>query len=197
MAGETTALVIFSPRSVFEELHGPAGSRLWRPGYLAALVEKHVPLWVVTPIAHAAKSIPNHEIIMCNPDLNMPLEANLFPFMASIFCSNDEELIAQAQYEQVLKFEDGANWIVDKTIEYSNGFDQQGEFDEDAYFDSIETIYPSSKLLELSIKLLSDNCRITSISYPGSAIGREGVAWMRSVGLDVDEFTLDRLIQDL
>ena len=41
MAGETTGLVIFSHRSVFEEIHGPAYSRLWRPGYLAAAL----PYW--------------------------------------------------------------------------------------------------------------------------------------------------------
>jgi len=90
MAGETTGLVIFSPRSVFEEIHGPAYSRLWRPGYLAALVEKHVPLWVITPIAHAAKSQPEHEIILCNPDLSGPLEMNLMPFMASIFTQSNK-----------------------------------------------------------------------------------------------------------
>ena len=90
MAGETTGLVIFSPRSVFEEIHGPAYSRLWRPGYLAALVEKHVPLWVITPIAHAAKSQPEHEIILCNPDLSGTLEMNLMPFMASIFTQSNK-----------------------------------------------------------------------------------------------------------
>ena len=95
MAGETTGLIIFSHRSVFEEIHGPAYSRLWRPGYLAALVEKHVPLWVITPIAHAAKSFPEHEIIMCNPDLGGPLEMNLMPFMASIFSQNNIEELVQ------------------------------------------------------------------------------------------------------
>ena len=92
MAGETTGLVIFSPRSIFEEIHGPAHSRLWRPGYLAALVEKHVPLWVITPISHAATSLPEHEIIMCNPDLGGPLEMNLMPFIASIFSQNNLQL---------------------------------------------------------------------------------------------------------
>ena len=85
MAGETTGLVIFSHRSVFEEIHGPAYSRLWRPGYLAALVGKHGPLWGLTPIAHAPKSFPAHETHYCNPALGWPLEMNLLPLMAYIF----------------------------------------------------------------------------------------------------------------
>jgi len=40
MAGEATGLAIFAMRSVFEEIRGPASSRLWRPGFCCTLIEK-------------------------------------------------------------------------------------------------------------------------------------------------------------
>lgn len=189
MAGETTGLIIFSHRSVFEEIHGPAYSRLWRPGYLAALVEKHVPLWVVTPIAHAAKSHPEHEIILCNPDLGGPLEMNLFPFMASLFSQNDSELRLKAENEGVMNSEGGVWWINGKSV--SHGIEE--ELDDDGQvMDRVEDfdfVHPSSKIYEMSIPLIAKTCRVTSVRYPGSALmASDGVSWMRAQGLDVDEF---------
>ncbi len=189
MAGETTGLVIFSHRSVFEEIHGPAYSRLWRPGYLAALVEKHVPLWVVTPIAHAAKSHPEHEIILCNPDLGGPLEMNLFPFMASLFSQNDSELRLKAENEGVMNSEGGVWWINGKSV--SHGIEE--ELDDDGQVmdrvEDLDFVHPSSKIYEMSIPLIAKTCRVTSVRYPGSALmASDGVSWMRAQGIDVDEF---------
>ena len=189
MAGETTGLVIFSHRSVFEEIHGPTHSRLWRPGYLAALVEKHVPVWVTTPIAHAAKSHPEHEIIMCNPDLGGPLEMNLMPFMAAIFSQNNIELKQKAEYEGLKLNENGTWWINGKSVSY--GIEEEVD-DNGEVVDRIEDfnfIFPSSKIYEMSIPIVADTCRVTSIRYPGSALlSTDGVAWMRAQGIDVDEF---------
>jgi len=189
MAGETTGLVIFSPRSIFEEIHGPAHSRLWRPGYLAALVEKHVPLWVITPIAHAAKSLPEHEIIMCNPDLGGPLEMNLMPFFASIFSQNNLELKMKAESEGLKKSKNGVWWINERSISYGvdEEIDDSGEVVD--RIEDIEFIYPSSKIYELSISIVADSCRVTSVRYPSSAmLSSDGVSWMRAQGIDVDEF---------
>jgi len=190
MAGETTGLVIFSHRSVFEEIHGPAYSRLWRPGYLAALVEKHVPLWVITPIAHAAKSHPEHEIIACNPDLGGPLEMNLMPFMASIFSQNNIELKQKAELEGLKLNENGTWWINGKSD--SRGIEEELD-DNGEVIDRVEDldfIFPSSKIYEMSIPLVAESCRVTSIRYPGSALlSTDGVTWMRSQGIDVDEFS--------
>ena len=189
MAGETTAIVIFSHRSVFEEIHGPAYSRLWRPGYLAALVEKHVPLWVITPIAHAAKSHPEHEIILCNPDLGGPLEMNLMPFMASIFSQNSIELKKKAENEGLKMSEAGIWWINGKSVIYGieEELDENGEVVDRV--EDLNFIFPSSKIYEMSIPLVADACRVTSIRYPGSALlSIDGVAWMRTQGIDVDEF---------
>jgi len=189
MAGETTGLVIFSHRSVFEEIHGPAFSRLWRPGYLAALVEKHVPLWVITPIAHAAKSHPEHEIIMCNPDLGGPLEMNLMPFMASIFSQNNLDLRLKAENEGLKNLEGGTWWINGKSVNHGveEELDENGEVED--RIEEIDFIFPSSKIYEMSIPLVANTCRVTSIRYPGSALlASDGVSWMRAQGVDVDEF---------
>jgi hypothetical protein len=189
MAGETTGLVIFSHRSVFEEIHGPAYSRLWRPGYLAALVEKHVPLWVVTPIAHAAKSHPEHEIILCNPDLGGPLEMNLMPFMASLFSQNDSELRMKAENEGVMNTEGGTWWINGKSV--SHGIEEELDGDGQVIdrVEDLDFIHPSSKIYEMSIPLIAKTCRVTSVRYPGSALmASDGVSWMRIQGIDVDEF---------
>ena len=129
MAGETTALITFAHRSVFEEIHGPAGSRIWRPGYVAAMVEKHVPVWVVTPIAHAAHSYPRHQIVLCNPDITGPLEMDLMPLMASLFDQGNQALKSQAEREELLHSEAGTWWINSKTknLELEEEFDENGE----------------------------------------------------------------------
>jgi hypothetical protein len=189
MAGETTGIVIFSPRSVFEEIRGPVDSRLWRPGYLAALVEKHVPLWVITPISHAAKSHPEHEIIMCNPDLGGPLEMNLMPFMASIFSQKSLELKQKAESEGLKNYEDGTWWINGKSISYGveEELDDNGEAID--RLEDLNFIFPSSKIFEMSIPIVADTCRVSVIRYPGSALlSSDGVSWMRAQGIDVDEF---------
>ena len=52
-----------------------------------------------------------------------------------------------------------------------------------------ETIYPSGKIYEMSFKSVANNCRVTVIRYPDSYLYQnDGVFWMRSMGVDVDEF---------
>ncbi len=189
MAGETTGLIIFSPRSVFEEIHGPAYSRLWRPGYLAALVEKHVPIWVITPIAHAAKSIPEHEIIKCNPDLGGPLEMNLMPFMAAMFSQNNLDLKQKAASEGLLKNVYGTWWINSKSVSY--GIEDEVDHDGEVVdrIENLEFIYPSGKIYEMSTLLVAQNCRVTVVRFPDSSLmSADSVSWMRMQGIDVDEF---------
>ena len=190
MAGETTGIVIFSPRSVYEEIHGPAYSRLWRPGFLAALVEKHVPMWVITPIAHAATSRPQHEIIMCNPDLGGPLEMNLMPFMASVFSQKNVELKKKAESEGLMINEKGTWWINGKSVSYGieEELDENGDLVD--RIEDLDFVYPSSKIYEMSIPLVADGCRVTIVRFPDSSLmSMDGVAWMRTQGIDVDEFS--------
>lgn len=189
MAGETTALIIFSHRSVYEEIHGPAGSRLWRPGYLAALLEKHVPVWVITPIAHASGSKPAHEIIVCDEELDGPLEKNLMPFMASIFDQNNRELKEQAHKEGLIKGGKNFWWINTSTIALGVTPDDFSDGEGEDRFHETQIIHPSSKLLELSLPIIANKCRVTVMRYPFSDLmSHDGVQWMRYWGIDVDEF---------
>ena len=196
MAGETTAGLIFAPRTIWGELHGEVGGRIWRPGFAAFLVEKHTPLWVVTPVSHASKSIPSHTIITCNPNLGGPLEMNLMPFMASIF-SSDLALKEQARIEGVLHEEKGSWWITDHEINHDivEEFDEYGEvLDRIEYSD---TIYPSSKIYDLSLKLVPNCLRVSTIIYPNSILNfGGGIVWMRSLGIDVDVFSLTKFSAD-
>lgn len=190
MAGETTGLTIFSYRSVYEEIHGFGGGRLWRPGYLAAFVEKHVPLWVVTPISHGARSTPRHQIVHCNPSLAAPLEINLFPMMASIFSQPDVALKMMAESEGLVHRSGRRWWINDRKIVGPRD-DSDPETDEWENESSNDFVaFPSASLLELSSKLISEKCRVTSIRYPHSfLLENDGVPWMRGIGIDVDEFS--------
>jgi len=146
-------------------------------------------LWVITPIAHAAKSHPEHEIIMCNPDLGGPLEMNLMPFMASIFSQNNVELKQKAENEGLKMNENGTWWINGKSVTYGieEELDENGEVIDRV--EDLDFVFPSSKIYEMSIPMVADACRVTSIRYPGSALlSSDGITWMRAQGIDVDEF---------
>jgi len=190
MAGETTAELIFAPRTIWGELHGEVGGRIWRPGFAAFLVEKHVPLWVVSPVSHAAASKPAHTIIPCNPDLSGPLEMNLMPFMVSLF-SNDSALKEQARSEGVYHERNRTWWISDHKAkgDLVEEFDDEGELQDRT--EHSHTIFPSSKIYEMSFKLASNCLRVSTMIYPKSFLNENGgVIWMRSLGIDVDVFSL-------
>jgi hypothetical protein len=192
VAGETTAALIFAPRTIFGELHGEVGGRIWRPGFAAFLVEKHVPLWIVTPVSHASNSIPAHTIISCNPALNGPLEMNLMPFMASIF-SNDLDLKEQAIFEGVLKEEKATWWISDHEVnqETVEEFDNEGVLEDRVEYS--ETVFPSGKIYEMSFKIAPNCLRVSTMIYPDSYLNsNDGVIWMRSLGIDVDVFSITK-----
>lgn len=195
MAGETTALITFAHRSVFEEIHGLAGSRIWRPGYVAALVEKHFPVWVVTPIAHGAHSYPRHQIVLCNPDIKGPFEMDLMPLMASLFDQSNQTLKSQAEREGLLHLVEGTWWINSKTknLDLEEEFDEHGEITD--RFQHTEDSFPSGKIYEQSFQIVAEKCRISVMRYPGSVITEQNILWMRSQGMDVDDFTLERVNQ--
>jgi hypothetical protein len=146
-------------------------------------------MWVITPIAHAAKSHPEHEIIMCNPDLGGPLEMNLMPFMASVFSQNNLDLKKKAASEGLLKNENGTWWINGRSVSYGieDELDDDGEVVD--RIENLEFIYPSGKIYEMAIPLVADNCRVTIVRFPESLLmSADGVSWMRTQGIDVDEF---------
>lgn len=190
MAGEATGVVIFSLRSAFEELRGAASSRLWRPGFCCTLIEKHVPVWVVTPIGFAAHSQPKHLVLPCNNDISGPLEMDLMPTMASIFDQENRDLQDQAKREEVIHFLDGTWWISPNTqrvfASIEEDFHQEGE----GYLSS-ETTFPSGKLYAMSFDVVSKMCRVSVMRMPNSVLLQDdSIVWMRSIGIDVDEFSL-------
>ena len=190
MAGETTAQLIFAPRTIWGELHGEVGGRIWRPGFAAFLVEKHIPLWVISPVSHASTSQPAHTIILCNPDLQGPLEMNLLPFMVSIF-SNDKELKKQAISEGVYKESNAIWWIAERedNREIRKEFDANGQIEDRVKYSDL--VFPSSKIYEMSFKLAPVCLRVSTMIYPKSFLNsHDGVLWMRSLGIDVDVFSL-------
>lgn len=190
MAGETTAQLIFAPRTIWGELHGEVGGRIWRPGFAAFLVEKHIPLWVISPVSHASTSQPAHTIILCNPDLQGPLEMNLLPFMVSIF-SNDKELKKQAISEGVYRESNATWWIAERedNREVIEEFDANGEIEDRVEYSDL--VFPSSKIYEMSFKLAPDCLRVSTMIYPKSFLNsNDGVLWMRTLGIDVDVFSL-------
>ena len=190
MAGESTALAIFAMRSVFEELRGPTSSRLWRPGFCCTLIEKHVPMWVVTPIGYAAHDEPKHLVVVCNENIEGPLEMDLMPTMASIFDPSNSQLKAQADREGLIH-SSGSNWWIAPVTKYL-GVDEEYDGEEviDRY-EEIQTDYPSGKLYEMSFKVIADRCRVTSMKLPDSSLNQNNsILWMRSLGIDVDEFSL-------
>jgi hypothetical protein len=126
---------------------------------------------------------------MCNPEVSGPLEINLMPFMASIFSQNNVDLKMKAENEGLRKNENGIWWINGKSISYGVNEELDGNGKVLDRIEDIDFIYPSSNIYEMSIPLVANNCRVTSVRNPGSVLlSTDGVTWMRSQGIDVDEF---------
>ena len=63
-------------------------------------------------------------------------------------------------------------------------------------YEEIQTDYPSGKLYEMSFKIIAERCRVTSMKLPDSSLNQNNsVLWMRSLGIDVDEFSLVTRVQ--
>ena len=190
MAGEATGITIFAMRSVFEEVRGPASSRLWRPGFCCTLIEKHIPMWVITPIGYSAHDEPKHLVIACNENLQGPLELDLMPTMASIFDQRNSQLKSQANREGLIHSNSSSWWIAPVTRHLGVNEEYDGEEVIERY-EEIQTDYPSGKLYEMSFKIVAERCRVSSVRLPDSSLNQNNsVLWMRSLGIDVDEFSL-------
>ena len=118
------------------------------------------------------------------------------PFMASIF-SNDSTLKEQAKIEGVLHEEKGSWWITDHEINHETveEFDKDGEIEDRIMYS--DTIFPSSKIYEMSFKLVPNCLRVSTMIYPNSFLNANGgIVWMRSLGIDVDVFSLTKFSAD-
>ncbi len=156
---------------------------MWRPGYLACLMEKHLPVWVITPVGFAAGSEPAHLTLVSHGQSGRPAVADLVVLMAGLFGGSDR-LRAMADAEGLLH-QVGSQWWVAPAAELPE-FDD--EVDEPA---GGELVIASSGIFEEALDVVRDRCRVTVMAFPDSLVSDEGtVAWLRSGGVDVDEFTL-------
>jgi hypothetical protein len=71
-------------------------------------------------------------------------------------------------------------------LELEEEFDENGEITD--RFQHTKDFFPSGKIYEQSFKIIADKCRISVMRYPGSLITDKDIIWMRSQGMDVDEF---------
>jgi hypothetical protein len=147
-------------------------------------------MWVITPIGYAAHDETKHLVIECNENIEGPLEMNLMPTMASIFDQNNSELKAQADREGLIHSQGSKWWIAPVTQRHGIEEDYEGEEVIERY-EEIEIAHPSGKLHEMSYKIIADRCRVSSMKLPDSSLNQNNsVLWMRSLGIDVDEYSL-------
>lgn len=183
MAGEATAMITFAVRSVYEELRGPAGSRLWRPGYTACLIEKHLPVWVVSPVGFAA-SPPRKWNFVSYPQGDRPIISDVVLMMAGLFGGSDD-LRRAARHEGLLRSR-GRLWWVAPNADLPPLDDFENEDEADA-----PPCLATPELVNLGVAEAARLCRVSAMIYPSSTLKAEdSVTWMRSAGLDVDEFVL-------
>ncbi|CAB4600161.1 MAG: hypothetical protein F2534_21985 [Actinobacteria bacterium] len=187
MAGETTALFTFSTRSTFEELHGPAGSRLWRPGWTGCLIEKHLPMWVTTPVGYAADGRPRKVVTVSHGLHDRPAVADLVVVVAGLFGGSDD-LRSMAEREGLLHV-DGQRWWVQPSVTLPSW----GDMDDDPAEEGadVDPIVASDELFAEAARVVAERCRVSVMAYPNSIATQErSVEWLRGEGVDVDEFRL-------
>jgi hypothetical protein len=69
--------------------------------------------------------------------------------------------------------------------------DKDGEIEDRIMYS--DTIFPSSKIYEMSFRLVPNCLRVSTMIYPNSFLNvNNGIVWMRSLGIDVDVFTLTK-----
>jgi hypothetical protein len=115
---------------------------------------------------------------------------DLMPTMASIFDPSNSQLKSQADREGLVHSNGSNWWIAPVTRQLGVNEEYDGEEVIERY-EEIQTDYPSGKLYEMSFKIIAERCRVTSMKLPDSSLNQNNsVLWMRSRGIDVDEFSL-------
>lgn len=167
MAGRTTALLVLGDYSV-----GPFQVREWKARHVVALVEKHRRAWMVAPIAHAAgEEIPEAAIYL--PRGWTVAEEAVFVAAA---CA-----VREPSFMQEL---DQLGLIID-----TSGFSDAERWLNIKEEDLIrENTLPSS-LIGLAIESLRNVARIGLVRLEeNSSFDDHALLWLRSQGLDIDDF---------
>jgi hypothetical protein len=180
MAGETSGVVFISHRDTFPELRGSAGSRLWRLGFVATLVEKSDASWVLSAAGHAAGQSPR-QLVLANLKPGRPVVEALAVAALGLF-GLPKEISDRAAYENVLRERDGVRYVG------SNYLGGHTEATDEILTD--ETVMqPSDELVRLCIRAASEIMRLGVAALPDSVLVQEqSVPWLRADGFDVDEF---------
>jgi hypothetical protein len=110
--------------------------------------------------------------------------------MASIFDPSNSQLKTQADSEGLIHSIGASWWIAPVTRHIGMNEEYAGE-DLIERNEEIQTDYPSGKLYDMSFNVIANRCRVTSMKLPDSSLNQNNsVLWMRSLGIDVDEFSL-------
>lgn len=187
MAGETTGVVFISHRDIHPEIRGPALSRLWRLGYVATLIQKHEPIWVVSAAGHAAGQNPQQLILgTLNPD--RPAIEALVVAALGLF-GLPTEISDQAKSQGILHKHDDFHYVGSCII--PSLWDEDDE-DWDGLGDIVT--HPSEALVEKCVQYASSQMRLGIAALPNSILNKEkSVEWLRGQGFDVDEFVYQKL----
>lgn len=168
MAGRTSAFVIVGEYSV-----GPFRTREWKARHGVALIEKHRPVWMPGPIAHAlGEDMPPSAIYLPG---GMDLAGELLIVLASVVVRDD------GVWDRLSDL--GGSRVVSDTRGHTY---RSLAFDDDAL--SSGTEWPPD-LVPACAEAVRDRIRLALVRLePYSLLDPSQVGELRGWGLDVEEF---------
>ena len=179
MAGETTGVVFISHRDIHPDLRGVSGSRLWRLGYVATLIEKRNPVWVLSAAGHAAGESPK-ALPVAHIETGRPAIESLVVAALGLF-GLPQAVGFKAASDDVLHERDGIRFIAPRS--------QSTNLDESEEEVEVQWSIPSRDLVRACIDESSIVMRLGVAALPSSLLATQGaVSWLRGEGFDVDEF---------
>ena len=168
MAGTTSAFVLVGEHSV-----GPFGSRTWRARHGIALIEKHRRVWMPTPVAHGVHEDVSYGPIVFPEGLTAAEELVIVTAACAV---RDPDLLAILEKQGLLRdvptaMKSSTRWlsISDDRIEHGPPIPQE--------------------VVDCAITGIRDVSRLGVVrTAENSDIDDESLLWLRSVGIDVDDF---------
>lgn len=169
MAGTTSAFVLVGEHSV-----GPFQSRNWRARHGIALIEKHRRVWMPTPVAHGVHEDVSYGPILFPYGLSPAEELMIVVAACAVRPGEVLDALADEGLAKPLALGPGnlTLWL-------------------DIDDERIDGLPPSPQIIELAVEAVRDRARLGVVRLePQSELGDDSVLWMRSQGLDVDDFRL-------
>lgn len=171
MAGRTTAFVI-----VGEYATGPFAARTWKARHGIALIEKHRRAWMPAPVGFSLGD-PQPVLPVYLPWGLTPAQELVIVIAATaLYDAETLDALEAARGTQTVNDAEGTErrWI---------GFAD----------DQLDSEWPSpDAVVAASIEAVSTRCRLGVVHLePDSELDDQAVLWLRTVGMDVDDFTLN------